>query len=93
MELLTFALVVAAHQLRSYFQAHPIKVLIETPFKKILQWPDTSSRMVNWLVELSEFDIDYLPWSILKGQVLADFVVELANFSEEVQTTFVRNSW
>ena len=35
--------------------------------------------MVKWAVELSEFDIKYEPRGSNKGQVFADFVVELSS--------------
>jgi len=34
--------------------------------------------MVRWALELSEFDIQYEPRGSIKGQVYADFVVELS---------------
>ncbi|XP_068486668.1 uncharacterized protein [Phaseolus vulgaris] len=34
--------------------------------------------MVRWAVELSEFDVQYEPRGPIKGQVYADFVVELS---------------
>jgi len=34
--------------------------------------------MVRWAVELSEFDIQYEPRGSIKGQVYADFIVELS---------------
>jgi len=34
--------------------------------------------MVKWAVELSEFDIKYEPRGPIKGQIFADFVVELS---------------
>jgi len=40
--------------------------------------------MVKWAVELSEFDIKYEPRGPIKGQIFADFVVELS--SETVQS-------
>jgi len=42
--------------------------------------------MVRWAVELSEFDIHYKPRGSIKGQVYADFVVELSpgNAPQEV---------
>ena len=36
-------------------------------------------RMVRWVVELSEFDVQYEPRGPIKGQVYADFVVELSS--------------
>ena len=34
--------------------------------------------MVRWEVELSEFDVQYEPQGLIKGQVYADFMVELS---------------
>jgi len=39
--------------------------------------------MVRWVVELSEFDVQYEPMGPIKGQVYVDFVVELS--SEAIQ--------
>jgi len=46
-------------RLRPYFQAHAIRVLTEYPLKKILQKPDLFGRLVNWAVELKEFDLEF----------------------------------
>ncbi|XP_077234682.1 uncharacterized protein LOC143876885 [Tasmannia lanceolata] len=75
-EKLAYALVMAARKLRPYFQAHTIKVLTDQPLRQVLHKPDTSGRLVKWAVELSEFDIRYMPRPALKAQVLADFVAE-----------------
>ncbi|XP_077242710.1 uncharacterized protein LOC143883249 [Tasmannia lanceolata] len=66
----------AARKLRPYFQAHTIKVLTDQPLRQVLHKPDTSGRLVKWAVELSEFDIRYMPRPAIKAQVLADFVTE-----------------
>ena len=44
---------------------------------------------MKWAIELSEFDIRYKPKTAIKGQVLADFVMEFtsAKPSESTQTT------
>ncbi|XP_077242376.1 uncharacterized protein LOC143882870 [Tasmannia lanceolata] len=75
-EKLAYALVMAARKLRPYFQAHTIKVLTDQPLRQVLHKPDTSGRLVKWAVELSEFDIRYMPRPAIKAQVLADFVAE-----------------
>ena len=76
MEKLILALVTAARKLRPYFQAHTIEVLIEYPMKRVLHKPETSGRLMKWAIELSEFDIRYKPKTAIKGQVLANFVME-----------------
>jgi len=79
---LSFALVISARRLRPYFQAHAIRVLTEYPMKKVLQKPDLSGRLVNWAMELGQFDIEFHPRMAIKGQVLADFLVEFCNIPE-----------
>jgi hypothetical protein len=81
-EKLAFALIVSARRLRPYFQAHAIRVLTEYPMKKILQKKHLSGRLVNWSVELGQFDIEFYPRTSLKGQVLADFLLEINNTPE-----------
>jgi len=45
----------------------------------VLQKPNVASQMVRWAVELSEFDVQYQAKVLIKGQVYADFVVELSS--------------
>ena len=47
--------------------------------KQVLHKPETSGRLMKWAIELSEFDIRYKPKTTIKGQVLADFVMELTS--------------
>jgi Tfp pilus assembly protein PilZ len=50
--------------------------------KKILQKSDLSGRLVNWAIELGQFDIESHPRTIIKGQSLADFLIELSDTPE-----------
>ena len=88
MEKLVLALVTAARKLRPYFQAHTIEVPTEYPMKQILHKPEVSGRLMKWAIELSEFDIRYKPKTSIKGQILADFVMEFApvEFAEPTQS-------
>ena len=78
MEKLILVLVNAARKLRPYFQAHTIEVPTEYPMKQVLHKPEVSGRLMKWAIELSEFDIRYKPKTAIKGQILADFVMEFA---------------
>jgi len=53
--------------------------MTDLPIQKVLKKPDVAGRMVKWVVKLSEFDIRYEPRGPIKGQVFADFVVELSS--------------
>ena len=76
MEKLILALVTTTRKLRPYFQAYTSEVPTEYPMKQVLHKPETSGRLMKWALELSEFDIRYKPKRVIKGQVLADFVME-----------------
>ncbi|XP_074355327.1 uncharacterized protein LOC141694568 [Apium graveolens] len=62
-------------------QAHRIEVRTAYPLRHILHKPESSGRMLKWAVELGQFDLEYFPRTTIKGQALADFVLE---FDEEV---------
>ena len=89
MEKLILALVTATRKLRPYFQAHTIEVPTEYPMKQVLHKPETLGRLMKWAIELSDFDIRYKPKTTIKGQVLADFVMEftLVEPAENPQTS------
>ena len=57
--------------------------------KQVLHKPETLGRLMKWAIELSEFDIRYKLKTAIKGQVLADFVMEFtsAKPAENTQTT------
>ena len=86
MEKIVLALVITARRLRPYFQAHTIEIPTEHPMKQILHKPETSGRLVKWAIELSEFDIRYKLRIAIKGQVLADFIMEFSSV-EPTETT------
>ena len=95
MEKLILALVTAARKLRPYFQAHTIEVPTEYPMKQVLHKLETSGRLMKWAIELSKFDIRYRPKTAIKGQILADFVMEFtsAEPAENVQTETNPSIW
>ncbi|GKF08494.1 reverse transcriptase domain-containing protein [Tanacetum coccineum] len=76
MEKLILALVCVAKRLRRYFQAHPIAVVTDQPIKQIMSRPDVAGRLQKWSVMLGEHNITYQPRTSVKGQILADFLVE-----------------
>ncbi|XP_074326860.1 uncharacterized protein LOC141664806 [Apium graveolens] len=76
MEKLVYALILAAQKLRPYFQAHRIEVRTAYPLRHILHKPESSGRMLKRAVELGQFDLEYCPRTAIKGQALADFILE-----------------
>ena len=78
-----FALIVASRKLRQYFQANPILVMTDQPIKKSMNKPKVVGRMIQWAIELSQFDIEYHPRTAIKAQALADFIAEFTSPDED----------
>ena len=66
----------AVQKLRPYFQAHLVVVLTDQSLRSILHKPDLTGRMLQWAIELSEYGIEFQHRLSMKGQVMADFVLE-----------------
>ncbi|KAL0419152.1 UNVERIFIED_CONTAM: hypothetical protein Sradi_1328700 [Sesamum radiatum] len=73
-EKMALALVITTRRLRPYFLSRPIGVKTNLLLKQTLENLDTSRRFVRWAIELSEYDISYLPRTTINAQALADFV-------------------
>ena len=76
MEKLAFAFVTASRKLRQYFQARVINVLTDHPFKKAMNKLEATGQLIQWTLELSEFDVKYQPRGVIKAQVLENFIAE-----------------
>ena len=77
-EKLAFALVMASRKLRHYFQAHVINVLTNHPLKKAMNKLEAIGRLIQWAIELSEFDVSYQPRNAIKAQELVDFIAKFS---------------
>ena len=76
MEKLALALIIASRKLRPYFHSHTIRVLTNYLLRQVLQKLDASGHLLKWVIELSQFDIEFVPRPVIKGQALADFIAE-----------------
>jgi ribonuclease HI len=47
-----------------------------------MQMLNLSGRLTNWAIELGQFDLEFIPRNAVKGQALADFLVEFTNMPE-----------
>ena len=57
--------------------------MTEQPIKKAMNKPNVAGRLVQWAIELNQFDIEYKPWSVIKAQVLVDFIAEFTFLGDD----------
>ena len=92
-ENLAFALITASRKLRHYFQVHVINVMTDHPLKKAMNKLEAAGRLIQWAVELSEFDIRYQPRNAIKAQALADFIAEFTSNYEDLGEGEYNKKW
>jgi ribonuclease HI len=73
---LLYAVVLARHKLRHYFEAHPVTVVPSFPLGEIICNPDTAGRIAKWSVELMGETLAYAPRKAIKSQILVDSITE-----------------
>ena len=93
MEKLAFALITASRKLRHYFQAHVIIVMTDHPLKKTMNKLEVTGQLIQWAIELSEFDIRYQLRNVIKAQALADFIAEFTPSHDDLDETEGNKTW
>ena len=83
---LACTLVISVRKIRPCFQSQNIVVKMKQPIRQVLRIPKLAKRMISWSVELSKFSIKYQPRRPIKAQVLANFVVEITLYSDQITT-------
>ena len=91
LEKLALALMVASRELRPYFHAHSIEVLTNYPLSQVLQKSEASGKLLKWAIELGQFEVNFHPLMVIKGQALANFIAEFT-YSNVIEVTGTTNS-
>jgi ribonuclease HI len=93
LEKIAYAVIMAARKLRHYFEGHGIRVITNQPPNDLFANREASTRIIKWGAELSEHIVDFERRSVIKSQVLADFVVDWTsptqNLDEEIPTSWI----
>src|SRR3954464_11578132 len=89
---LLLAIIMTSRKVSHYFDEHPITIMSSAPLADILNNPGATGRVAKWNIELSPRDLQFKHPTVIKAQVLPDFLVEWI----EVQTPGppdLSNSW
>ncbi|PKI58438.1 hypothetical protein CRG98_021196 [Punica granatum] len=71
------ALVWVMQRLRQYTLYHTIRLLSKAdPLRYLLDSPSSMRNIAKWRCQLTEYDIEYVPRTSIKGQAIADHLAE-----------------
>ena len=66
--------------------------MMDQPIRKSMNRPETARRIVQWAIELSQFDIEYHPRKAITAQALTDFIAEFT-FTDEENPNLEAERW
>ena len=69
----------SSRKLKHYFLSHKIKVVSSYPLGTIVHNRDAIDRIAQWSVELGQYDIEFVPRTVIKSHALANFIAEWTN--------------
>ena len=83
MEQMVLALYFATLKLRTYFQAHRIRVLTKSPIEAVLDSAGRSGRISKWGAQIKQYNVFYEARTAVKAQAVADFLADFPLSDEE----------
>ena len=70
------ALFIISRKLKHYFQTFPTTVLTENTLRSVVKNPKATKIISKWAAELRSYILRYESRTVIKGQVLSDFIAD-----------------
>jgi hypothetical protein len=73
---LLYAVLMMTRKLKHYFLVHSVRVVFDRPLACVLQSKEATGQITQWAVEISQYDIEFIPRWVIKSQAITDFIEE-----------------
>jgi hypothetical protein len=74
-----YAVIMMNRKLKHYFLAHTVRVVSDRPLARVLQSKEATRRVAQWAIEISQYDVEFVPRRAIKSEALVDFIAELTD--------------
>jgi hypothetical protein len=71
---LLYAVLMMTRKLKHYFLAHTVRVVSDRLLARVLQSKEAIGRVAQWAMEISQYDVEFVPRRAIKSQTFADFI-------------------
>jgi hypothetical protein len=76
---LPYAVLMTTRKLKHYFLVHIVWVVSDRPLARVLQSREATGRIAQWVVEIFQYDVEFILRRVIKSQALTDFITEWMN--------------
>jgi hypothetical protein len=76
---LHYAVLMMTRKLKHYFLVHTVWVMSDRSLAWVLQSKEATRRITQWAVEISQYDVEFIPRRAIKSQALTYFIAEWIN--------------
>jgi hypothetical protein len=73
---LLYAVLITIRKLKNYFLTHTVRIISDRPLARVLQSKEDTRRIVQWAVEIGQYDIEFVPRWAIRSQALTYFIAE-----------------
>jgi hypothetical protein len=65
---LLYVVLITTRELKHYFMVHSVQVISDWPLVRVLQSKEATGRIAQWVVEIGQYDIEFIPRRSIKSQ-------------------------
>jgi hypothetical protein len=73
---LLYIILMMTRKLKHYLLTHTVRVVSDRPLAWVLQSKEATGQIAQWAIEISQYDVEFIPQRVIKSQVLTDFIAE-----------------
>jgi hypothetical protein len=73
---LLYVKLMVTRKLKHYFLAHTVRVVSDRPLARVLQSKEATGQIAQWVMEIGQYNIEFIPRRAIKSQALTDFIAE-----------------